>query len=203
MPSPVLSKLRKTNRAIAAAYPGETGDRQPVHSVYGGAHLFKADSALKIGSLALAALDDYAPDGATLARSLGLGEELAETIRPRIVEKLEREAVEDFRIDFEDGYGTRPDAEEDGHARSVAEEVATGLAAGTLPPFIGIRIKPMSSELHQRSLRTLDLFVSTLVKKTRGKSTGELRGHRSKAHGARDMSARWKQRALRSRSSCG
>ncbi len=28
-----------------------------------------------------------------------------------------REPVEDFRIDFEDGYGIRPDAEEDGHAR--------------------------------------------------------------------------------------
>ena len=37
---------------------------------------------------------------------------------------------------------------------------------GTLPPFIGIRIKPMSQELHQRSLRTLDLFVSTLLRRS-------------------------------------
>jgi len=41
--------------------------------------------------------------------------------------------------------------------------VAEGLAAGTLPPFVGIRIKPLSEELHRRSLRTLDLFLGTLV----------------------------------------
>jgi citrate lyase beta subunit len=87
----------------------------------------------------------------------------ARTIRARVVEKLRREPVEDFRIDFEDGYGNRPDDEEDGHAQSVATEVAAGLDAGTLPPFIGIRIKPLSNELHGRSLRTLDLFVSRLA----------------------------------------
>jgi citrate lyase beta subunit len=75
--------------------------------------------------------------------------------------------VEDYRIDFEDGYGYRPDAEEDAHAQSAAEQVALGLDAGTLPPFIGIRIKPMSRELHGRSLRTLDLFVTTLARATR------------------------------------
>ena len=63
------------------------------------------------------------------------------------VDKLKREAVEDFRIDFEDGYGNRPDAEEDGHAVAAALEVAHGLEDGTLPPFIGIRIKTFSSEL--------------------------------------------------------
>ncbi len=85
-------------------------------------------------------------------------------MRLRVAAKLEREPIEDLRIDFEDGYGNRPDAEEDGHAVSVAGEVAKGLAAGTLPPFIGIRIKPLSRELHARSLRTLDLFVSALAK---------------------------------------
>ncbi len=56
-----------------------------------------------------------------------------------------------------------PDAEEDGHAESAARAVAAGMKATTLPPFIGIRIKPMSQELHARGLRTLDIFVSTLV----------------------------------------
>ena len=88
-------------------------------------------------------------------------------MRARVVDKLEREPVEDYRLDFEDGYGTRPDAEEDGHAASAAREVAAGMTAGTLPPFIGIRIKPMSRELHARSLRTLDIFVTTLVKTAR------------------------------------
>jgi citrate lyase beta subunit len=166
---PILAGLRKTNGAVARAFPGDTGDRQPVHTVYGGAHLFKADSAARIGAVAIATLEEYAPDAATLGRALGLSAHghdagFIETIRSRVLAKLRAEPVEDFRIDFEDGFGIRSDAEEDSYARSAAEEVASGHAAGTLPPFIGIRIKPMSTELHARSLRTLDLFVSTLVR---------------------------------------
>jgi citrate lyase beta subunit len=165
----VLGPLKKLNATVARAYPGEPEDRQPVHTVYGGAHLFRADSAQKLGALALAALDEYAPDARTLHQALqfdidGEIEAFAGIVRSRVVDKLRREPVEDFRIDFEDGYGHRPDAEEDGHAQSAAEQVAAGLDAGSLPPFIGIRIKPMSNELHARSLRTLDLFVSTLVR---------------------------------------
>jgi citrate lyase beta subunit len=173
---PILSSLRVANAAIAKAYPGETGDRQPVHTVYGGAHLFRADTAARMGAVALGALDEYAPEAATLDSALGLSgilqssasdtRSLAGIIRARVVEKLEREPVEDFRIDFEDGYGVRPDAEEDGHAASAAEQVAEGLAKGSLPPFIGLRIKPMSKELHARSLRTLDIFVTTLTRAT-------------------------------------
>jgi hypothetical protein len=170
---PVLADLRRTNAAVARACPGESGDRQPTHTVYGGAHLFRSDSAPKLGALALAALDEYAPDARTLADALDLqsedggGTEFAGTIRARVVDKLRREPVEDFRIDFEDGYGNRPDDEEDGHARSAADQVAAGLAAGTLPPFVGIRVKPMSKELHARSLRTLDLFVTALAHATK------------------------------------
>ena len=94
---------------------------------------------------------------------------LAHMIYTRVQEKLGREPVEDFRIDFEDGYGNRPDAEEDGHAESAAIEVADGITAGTLPPFIGIRIKPFTEELRARSMRTLDIFVSTVLDKTGGK----------------------------------
>jgi citrate lyase beta subunit len=168
--TPILSSLRRTNLAVAKAFPGETGDRQPVHTVYGGAHLFKSDSAGKLGAVALSTLDLYAPDGETLAAALGFDKEVdAAIVRARIVEKLRREPVEDFRIDFEDGYGNRPDGEEDGHAESAASEVAAGHANGTLPPFIGIRIKPLSPELHARSLRTLDIFTTTLARATRGK----------------------------------
>jgi hypothetical protein len=168
--APVLALLKKANASVAAAFPGETGDRQPVHTVYGGAHLFRSDTTRKLGVAARGVLDEYAPDAATFARALGLQPaELARTIRARVVEKLRGEPVEDFRIDFEDGYGSRSDDDEDGHARSAAAEVAKGLAAGTLPPFIGIRIKPMSRELHGRSLRTLDLFVTALARATRGR----------------------------------
>jgi hypothetical protein len=47
-------------------------------------------------------------------------------------------------------------------------EVAKGLRENTLPPFIGIRIKPFTEELRARSMRTLDLFVTTLLEQTSG-----------------------------------
>jgi len=160
-------RLTRANEAFAAAYPGEGGARQPVHTVYGGAQLFRSDSTGKLGQVARRALRDHAPDAATLASAVGLADAgLAERVYARVVEKLEREPVEDFRIDFEDGYGNRPDAEEDGHAESVAREVAKGLAEGTLPPFLGIRVKTLSEELRGRSVRTLDLFLTTLVEAT-------------------------------------
>jgi citrate lyase beta subunit len=93
---------------------------------------------------------------------------LAQTIYKRVNEKLRREPVEDFRIDFEDGYGNRPDEEEDNDAESAAAEVAEGMTNGTLPPFIGIRIKPFNEELRERSARTLDIFISTLLDETGG-----------------------------------
>ena len=162
-----LRALRKANAAVARRYPGEPGTRQPVHTVYGGAHLFRADSSRKLGDIARASLKDHAPDATTLARVLGIDAQLAEPVYARVLDKLQREPVEDFRLDFEDGYGNRPDAEEDGHAESAAREVATGLHNNSLPAFIGIRIKPMSPELHGRSLRTLDVFVTTLAAATK------------------------------------
>ena len=54
----LTDRLREANSEFAARYPGETGRRQPVHTVYGGAHLFKADTARRLGSLALRALEE-------------------------------------------------------------------------------------------------------------------------------------------------
>lgn len=168
---PIVAELSAANQAFARLYPGESNRRQPVHVVYGGAHLFKADAARKLGAVALRSLREYAPDAASLANVLGVkwSPEFAATLYARVVAKLEREAVEDFRLDFEDGYGNRVDEEEDGHAVSSAAEVAAGWAAGTLPPFIGIRVKPFNEDLRARSMRTLDLFVSALCRQTGGK----------------------------------
>lgn len=168
--APLTEALRPANLAFAAAHPGESERRQPVHTVYGGAQLFAADTAPKIGAVARRALEQHAPDAAALAAVLGWpAGTLAARVHERVAAKLAREPVEDFRIDFEDGYGNRPDAEEDGHAVSVAGEVASGLAAGTLPPFIGIRVKPLNEELRERSIRTLDLFLTALLEKTGGR----------------------------------
>ncbi len=168
MTANIVEPLRRANEEFARHYPGETGRRQPVHTVYGGAHLFKSDSAQRLGAVARRSLEEFAPDAATFAKAIGVKETLAATIYQRVTEKLQREPVEDFRIDFEDGYGNRPDAEEDAHAASAAKEVATGRNNNTLPPFIGIRIKPFNEELRARSFRTLDLFVSNLVEQTNG-----------------------------------
>ena len=166
--SKALERVHKDQAEVAALYPGENGARQPIHTVYGGAHLFKSDTAKKLGELALRSLD-FASEPGLFAEVIGVRGALAGKVFERVREKLEREAVEDFRIDFEDGYGNRPDEEEDNHAVAAAQQVATGLAQGTLPPFLGIRIKPLTRELAARSLRTLDIFLTELLDKANGK----------------------------------
>ncbi|HEX2271528.1 MAG TPA: hypothetical protein VHH35_18430, partial [Pyrinomonadaceae bacterium] len=134
----IVEPLRQANEQFAKHYPGETGRRQPVHTVYGGAHLFKSDTAQRLGALARRSLEQFAPDAPAFAKALGLTDHvgsLAPIIYQRVTEKLQREPVEDFRIDFEDGYGNRPDPEEDSHAATAATEVAEGARNNTLPPF--------------------------------------------------------------------
>jgi len=159
--------LKTANQKLAKLYPGDPIGRQPVHTFIGGADTFTKDSAQRAGAQALDLINNFAPSAQSLAKILEVPAAhpgLAEAVRARVIDKLRREPIEDYRLDFEDGYGTRPDAEEDGHAASAAREVAAGMTAGTLPPFIGIRIKPLSREMQARSLRTLDIFVTTLVK---------------------------------------
>lgn len=163
----VATSLESLHHSVDSHYPGEPSARQPAHTVYGGAHLFRSDSAAKLGEIALRFLDEYAADPDIMAEVLGLSDRgLAQTVRQRIVQKLSDEPVEDFRLDFEDGYGNRPDAEEDACAISAADEVVRGMIDDSLPPFIGIRIKPFSRELYPRASRTLDLFFSSLLEKT-------------------------------------
>jgi citrate lyase beta subunit len=156
------ARLKAQHDEFARHYPGESGTRQPVHTVYGGSHLFKSDTTRKLGDLALKALAQYAPNATTFAEAIGIDPAVADTVYGRVQEKLKREAVEDFRIDFEDGYGIRGDAEEDGHAAQAAQECAKGLKNGTLSPFVGMRIKSLSGELAGRALRTLDVFLTGL-----------------------------------------
>jgi citrate lyase beta subunit len=152
--------LHQRDRERQAGPPG----RRPVQVLYGGAHLFRPNAVARLGELARAALETYAPDGPTFAYALGLsltptqGREL----RAAVVAKLEREPVEDLRIDFEDGYGARPDAEEDRHGEAAGTAVLEAQRNGVLPPFIGVRLKPLVGRWAQRSLRTLDLFASRL-----------------------------------------
>ncbi len=196
----VLNDLKIANLAFQHIYPGDLPHRQPVHTVYGGANLFRSDSTVKMGKGALKSFVTNAPNFAVLAKVLELKgheslpdteaqvkdlenrlEGMSDTLRKsdlawlpftvykKIIAKLEREAVEDFRIDFEDGFGNRPDEEEDETAVSAASELAKGMQDKTISPFIGIRIKPFTEDLKYRGVRTLDIFLSTLLQKTGGK----------------------------------
>ncbi|MCU0453856.1 MAG: phosphoenolpyruvate kinase [Bacteroidetes bacterium] len=176
-------------------------ERQPVHVVYGGAHLFKASTVPKLGGLAVRHLEAHAKDAFVFAEAVGLpeasllprslhariallrtltkGGEQARVVHPaawtafsihrRVLEKLRSHAVEDLRIDFEDGYGFRSDADEDFHAVRTAQETVEAMAAGSLPPCFGIRVKPFAGSSKPRARRTLELYLQRLLTRTEGR----------------------------------
>ncbi|MFJ9852573.1 DUF6986 family protein [Streptomyces sp. NPDC101150] len=155
--------LAAVDADLARRYPGDPGTRQPVHTVYVPGDAFAADTIRSWGDQALAALDEHAPDAAALAAVLGIPDELARPVYDRVRAKLEREPVEDLRIDFEDGYGIRPDAEEDAHAARAAALVAAAYRDGTAAPYMGIRMKCMEAAVRDRGIRTLDIFLTGLM----------------------------------------
>ena len=130
----INNRLKNANSIFSKNYPGESTERQPVHTVYGGAHIFKEGTASKMGIGATNHINAYAPNFVEFAKILELkghdklpnsqdeistledyfSSESSEgkqkhvghfsyTVYQRVLEKLSREAVEDFRIDFEDG----------------------------------------------------------------------------------------------------
>jgi citrate lyase beta subunit len=196
----IFSQLKEANQAFNIIYKGDREDRQPIHTVYGGANLFKSNTTETLGKIALKSLLTYAPNFIVFCKAFQLqGHEklptdknaqenliqdiqkmsvneikdhpagFSYTIYKKVIAKLESEAVEDFRIDFEDGFGNRSDKEEDETAANAALAVASGMKNNTLSPFIGIRIKPFTEELKERGLRTLDIFLSTLLTESKGK----------------------------------
>lgn len=90
-------------------------------------------------------------------------------VHRKTMEKLRNEPVEDYRIDFEDGYGFRSDEQEDADARRSALEMGTSFAAGKLPALSGFRIKPLSAESYGRAVSTLNIFLASLVDATEGR----------------------------------
>ncbi|MBH5333878.1 aldolase [Streptomyces pactum] len=159
----IASSLAGVDAELARRYPGDPGTRQPVHTVYVPADAFSATTVREWGDQALAALDRHAPDAAALAAVLGIPDDLAGPVYDRVRAKLEREPVEDLRIDFEDGYGPRPDAEEDAAAARAARLVADACREGTAAPYTGIRMKCMEAAVRDRGIRTLDIFLTGLM----------------------------------------
>jgi citrate lyase beta subunit len=161
-------RLAGADRALAEQFPGDPGARQPVHTVYVPADKFGADTAAEWGRAALAALDADGADVGALADVLGIPADLVAEVLPRVRRKLEREPVEDLRVDFEDGYGSHPDDVEDAAAAAAATALATSVRDGTVPPFVGIRFKNLEAPTRRRGLRTLGLLVYGLTDRLDG-----------------------------------
>ncbi|MEE1927258.1 aldolase [Streptomyces sp. TRM 70351] len=158
--------LAAVDAELERRYPGDPGTRQPVHTVYVPGDVFGADTVRSWGDAALALLDQHAPDADAFGAVLGLEGGLAAAVHERVRAKLLREPVEDLRIDFEDGYGNRPDAEEDAAAARAAALVAAACDDGDpsrVPPYLGIRLKCMEAAVRDRGIRTLDVFLTGLM----------------------------------------
>ncbi|MCH6229194.1 aldolase [Microbacterium sp. CFH 31415] len=158
----VDASLHATDDVLRTAYPGDDGSRQPVHTVYVPADRMTPTLLSAWGAAALSAAAD-AGGLAALAERIGLDPSFARDVAPRVHAKLQREPIEDLRLDFEDGYGDRGDDVEDADAVEAARRVAEALEAGTATPFTGIRFKSLEQSTRARGLRTLDLFIGTLV----------------------------------------
>jgi Domain of unknown function (DUF6986) len=157
------ARLAGADAALAAAYPGDRGRRQPVHTVYVPADRYDSDTVGDWAEEARGALAAHGGSAPELAQALDLQPSIAAEIYERIRRKLDAEAIEDLRIDLEDGYGIRPDDDEDAATVAAAQALATSIAAGKAAPFHGIRVKSFEAPTRRRGARTLQLFVHTLV----------------------------------------
>ncbi|HEV7727625.1 MAG TPA: aldolase [Modestobacter sp.] len=146
-------RLAPVDAARAAAYPGESPARQPVHTCYVPADAVVPGLTTAWGGAALAALDEHG------LPELGLPAALVAEVLPRVRAKLAAEPVEDLRVDAEDGYLGGPDAEDGDVSRAAAV-----LAAETgLPPSLGVRAKSLEGPTRRRGVRSLDLFLGGLA----------------------------------------
>ncbi len=157
--------LAGTDADLARFLPGDSGTRQPVHTCYVPADLVTERTPAEWGAAAALA----AEEAGGLAALAGVDDAAAPDLVQRVARKLREEPVEDLRLDLEDGYGERPDAEEDADAVRAAHTVAAfarNRASGEAPApaFAGIRFKCFEAATRARGLRTLDLFLSTLVR---------------------------------------
>jgi citrate lyase beta subunit len=134
-----------------------------VHTAYVPADRVTADLPARWGAAARAALDEHAPEPAALATVVGADPAAVADAWPLLLDKLEREPVEDLRIDLEDGYRG---ADEDGDAVAAVRAVAGGDA----PASWGLRFRSLEPSTRARGLRTLDLAVGAAL------ATGPLPG---------------------------
>ncbi|GAA2902254.1 aldolase/citrate lyase family protein [Streptosporangium fragile] len=162
-PAALVPGFEQIHREQSALYPYRAVEWQPVHTVYVPADRFGAGTVEEWGDAALGLFRRHLPEE-DLAAVFGVDGDVAGAVHGRVAAKLAREPVEDLRVDFEDGYGVRPDAE-DGHASAAAKAVAAMHEAGTLPRRWGLRVKSFADGDPVRSIRTLDGFLTEVIER--------------------------------------
>ncbi|HEU5265087.1 MAG TPA: aldolase, partial [Jatrophihabitans sp.] len=149
-------RLAGADDALTAGFPGDRPGRQPIHTVYVPADRYHADLGADWGEQAIRVLDEHE---ALFHELVGGDADLVERVRA----KLAGEPIEDLRIDFEDGYGARPDDEEDAHVTTAARALLDSRGRAAAPPFSGIRVKSFEAPTRRRGLRSLVAFVGPLA----------------------------------------
>jgi citrate lyase beta subunit len=153
-------------------FPVDAAMSQPLHTLYVPADRVTPTTTVEFGTEGLRLLETHAPDAAAFEDAFDVDASVADRARTRVHAKLEREPVEDLRVDFEDGYGARPDDEEDRHAEVAARALHAAREAGTAPMSFGLRVKSCADGLQARSVRTLDTFLTTLIEAAGGLPEG-------------------------------
>ncbi|MBF6173953.1 DUF6986 family protein [Nocardia blacklockiae] len=139
----LADRLRGVDAELARHYPGDRHG-QPVHTAYVSA----ADATKELPHEWGAAATELADRHPELLTELGGVEALS-----RVRETLSHRPVQDLRLDFEDGYGTRGDEVEDRDA------LRAGRILATLPASVfsrGIRIKGLTGTEFRRAIGTLE-----------------------------------------------
>ena len=149
------ARLAAADAALVADFPGDRAGRQPVHTVYTPADRFHAGLVKDWSQGAQRSLDGN-PE---LFAELVGDDDMIERVR----RKLDSEPIEDLRIDFEDGYGTRGDDAEDEDAARAAAALVESIDSAAMAPLCGIRIKSLESPTRARAVRTLVGFLTVLA----------------------------------------
>ncbi|WP_280293840.1 DUF6986 family protein [Nocardia abscessus] len=156
VPENVRARIESTLDAVDAElrrrYPGSNGRSQPIHTVYVPADRVAEETPGEWGATAVELLDRHHDLLATLDQTGSL---------PDVRKRLEADPVQDLRIDFEDGYGMRADAEEDRAASAAGAVLAAWARRCEGPARSGIRMKGLAGGERRRALRTLDLVLES------------------------------------------
>ncbi|MFB8006664.1 DUF6986 family protein [Nocardia sp. NPDC056000] len=139
----IEGRLRSVDAELAQHYPGDRAG-QPIHTAYVSAADATPELPREWGATAI----ELAGKHSDVLTELGGPDALARTLNA-----LRWRAIQDLRLDFEDGYGTRGDAVEDRDA------LHAGAVLAALPAEVvsrGIRMKGLTTLEWERAVRTLE-----------------------------------------------